>query len=134
MYLLTLKSSALVRYQQRLRAEEILIPHLHKAQTLAVTLDPKFQEPLKMLCFRLTNIAQYHTLHSIIFTKINNMPHFTILSIWFILSTNLFSQSKSEILQKLLQTYNVHKTFNGNGMVIFKGDVSLNTGYGLKNI
>ncbi|HCZ35625.1 MAG TPA: hypothetical protein DHV26_06815 [Cytophagales bacterium] len=62
------------------------------------------------------------------------MRHFTILLICFFLITNLFSQSKTEELNELLQTYNMLNTFNGSAMVIYKGEVLLNTGYGIKNV
>lgn len=62
------------------------------------------------------------------------MRPFTILSICLFFFTNLFSQSKTEELDDLLETYNQLNTFNGSALVIFKGDVLLNKGYGLKNV
>lgn len=61
------------------------------------------------------------------------MRPFTIVSLCFFLSIKLFSQTKSEELHELLQTYNALNTFNGSAMVVYKGDVLLNTGFGFKN-
>lgn len=62
------------------------------------------------------------------------MKKYKILLALLFACINSYSQTKSEALQELLSTYNTLNTFNGSALIMYKGDVLLNSGFGVRSV
>lgn len=60
------------------------------------------------------------------------IKYFTLFSLFFVCSM-ADAQTKSEELHELLSTYNTLNTFNGTALIVHRGEVLINSGFGLKN-
>ena len=59
--------------------------------------------------------------------------HF-LLTLSFVIQYSCFSQTKTEKIDELLRTYHASGQFNGNALVLEKGKVILESGYGYQNL